>query len=349
MGDIIVHYSRYGWLLIEKDGVPRRMMLFNPFTSDIRELPLEYNLDGCCLSAPPTSKDCMLVGCNLQWHGLFSIYYLGQEQFLRRSHLKPGGDLPYSFRFPTFHDKDIYALSNDGRLGVIREIDEEEYTLETVVAKPPGCVGSSFLVECEQHLLLVIVGTLEESVDLFKLNDLTKEWEKLDGLGKHTIYIADTCFCIEAKTPETENKIYFSGLHNGKIVFYSFETLSYHTSDGENIKGSLQNFLGTKYPWIKISKVMTSSHTLILPSQVKFAPYEFKVGATPGRERKRDFVDNPNGLFSAQAAPKPPPSMYSVVEGMKVGRKVIFEGVIVPPVAGYGKKGQNEIPVRHSC
>ncbi|XP_057974488.1 peptidyl-prolyl cis-trans isomerase FKBP18, chloroplastic isoform X4 [Malania oleifera] len=70
-------------------------------------------------------------------------------------------------------------------------------------------------------------------------------------------------------------------------------------------------------------------------------PYEFKVGAPPGKERKRDFVDNPNGLFSAQAAPKPPPAMYSITEGMKVGGK---RKVIVPPEAGYGKKGMNEIP-----
>ena len=68
--------------------------------------------------------------------------------------------------------------------------------------------------------------------------------------------------------------------------------------------------------------------------------------------------------------------MYSAVEGMKVGGKVIFSyfnyqnnslffylrknsyihiffvaqrRVIVPPEAGYGKKGQNEIPVRRSC
>ncbi|KAJ0086248.1 hypothetical protein Patl1_09360 [Pistacia atlantica] len=70
-------------------------------------------------------------------------------------------------------------------------------------------------------------------------------------------------------------------------------------------------------------------------------PYEFKVGAPPGKERKREFVDNPNGLFSAQAAPKPPPAMYSVTEGMKVGGK---RTVIVPPEFGYGKKGMNEIP-----
>lgn len=46
------------------------------------------------------------------------------------------------------------------------------------------------------------------------------------------------------------------------------------------------------------------------------------MGAPPGRERKRDFVDNPNGLFSAQASPKPPAAMYTIVEGMRVGGKV---------------------------
>jgi peptidylprolyl isomerase len=46
------------------------------------------------------------------------------------------------------------------------------------------------------------------------------------------------------------------------------------------------------------------------------------VGAEPGRERKRDFVDNANGLFSAQASPKPPPALYAITEGMRVGGKV---------------------------
>ncbi|XP_020529973.1 peptidyl-prolyl cis-trans isomerase FKBP18, chloroplastic isoform X3 [Amborella trichopoda] len=62
-----------------------------------------------------------------------------------------------------------------------------------------------------------------------------------------------------------------------------------------------------------------------------------------GKERKREYVDNANGLFSAQAAPKPPPAMYSITEGMKVGGKV-NRTVILPPEAGYGQKGMNEIP-----
>ncbi|KAK1304676.1 hypothetical protein QJS10_CPB11g02178 [Acorus calamus] len=44
----------------------------------------------------------------------------------------------------------------------------------------------------------------------------------------------------------------------------------------------------------------------------------------------------------AQAAPKPPPAMYSITEGMKVGGK---RRVIVPPEVGYGSKGMNEIPM----
>ncbi|KAG5003218.1 hypothetical protein JHK86_027357 [Glycine max] len=44
--------------------------------------------------------------------------------------------------------------------------------------------------------------------------------------------------------------------------------------------------------------------------------YEFTVGAPPGKERKHEFVDNPNGLFSAQAAPKPPVVVYTILEGM---------------------------------
>ncbi|KAL5984259.1 Peptidyl-prolyl cis-trans isomerase fkbp18, chloroplastic [Asimina triloba] len=91
-----------------------------------------------------------------------------------------------------------------------------------------------------------------------------------------------------------------------------------------------------------ITVVSSRESKLLAGNRIIAQPYEFKVGASPGKERKREFVDNRNGLFSAQAAPKPPPAMYSVTEGMKVGGK---RTVIVPPEAGYGKEGMNEIPV----
>ncbi|PSS19883.1 Peptidyl-prolyl cis-trans isomerase [Actinidia chinensis var. chinensis] len=90
-----------------------------------------------------------------------------------------------------------------------------------------------------------------------------------------------------------------------------------------------------------VTAVSSRESKLLAGNRIIAQPYEFKVGAPPGKERKRDFVDNPNGLFSAQAAPKPPPAMYTVTEGMKVGGK---RTVIVPPEAGYGQKGMSEIP-----
>ncbi|KAK9109534.1 hypothetical protein Sjap_017594 [Stephania japonica] len=90
-----------------------------------------------------------------------------------------------------------------------------------------------------------------------------------------------------------------------------------------------------------ITAVSSRESKLLAGNRIIAQPYEFQVGATPGKERKRDFVDNPNGLFSAQAAPKPPTAMYYITEGMKVGGK---RTVIVPPETGYGQKGMNEIP-----
>ncbi|GMN34711.1 hypothetical protein TIFTF001_004860 [Ficus carica] len=122
-----------------------------------------------------------------------------------------------------------------------------------------------------------------------------------------------------------------------------------------------------------ITALSSRESKLLAGNRIIAQPYEFKVGDPPGKERKREFVDNPNGLFSAQAAPKPPPALYSITEGMKVGGKVVSvlflfcsseierhsinfshlslsidvflqRAVIVPPEVGYGKKGSNEIP-----
>ncbi|XP_073284714.1 peptidyl-prolyl cis-trans isomerase FKBP18, chloroplastic [Primulina huaijiensis] len=90
-----------------------------------------------------------------------------------------------------------------------------------------------------------------------------------------------------------------------------------------------------------ITAVSSRESKLLAGNRIIAQPYEFQVGAAPGKERKREFVDNPNGLFSAQAAPKPPKALYTITEGMKVGGK---RTVILPPDAGYGPKGMNEIP-----
>ncbi|KAJ0963872.1 hypothetical protein J5N97_028994 [Dioscorea zingiberensis] len=90
-----------------------------------------------------------------------------------------------------------------------------------------------------------------------------------------------------------------------------------------------------------ITAVSSRESKLLAGNRIIAQPYEFTVGSPPGKERKREFADNANGLYSAQAAPKPPKALYTITEGMKVGGK---RTVIVPPELGYGQKGMNEIP-----
>lgn len=71
-----------------------------------------------------------------------------------------------------------------------------------------------------------------------------------------------------------------------------------------------------------LTVVSSRQSKLLGGNRVIAQPYDFLLGSKPGSERKRDYAESSNGLFSAQAAPKPPRALYSVVEGMRVGGKV---------------------------
>ncbi|KAJ0670612.1 hypothetical protein HanOQP8_Chr13g0476521 [Helianthus annuus] len=259
-GDLQIWCSMYGWLLMSKGT--ESMMLFNPFTGDIRKLPnLEVDfLDSFCLSTPPTSPDCMVVGFG---GCVVFVHFIAREPatWLRLG-LEFDGDAPSFFRFSTSCGQDLYALSSEGQLSVFTNICKEDYSWVDVEIASTSCcrtLAQYFLAKHDQDILLVIVEEFGESVELFKLNLYTKKWEKIDGLGKHMIYICGTtCLCIEAKIPEMENKIFFALLHskNGKIVFYSLDTCRYHTFSGKSVVESLGSFFGTKqylhpHAWIE--------------------------------------------------------------------------------------------------
>ncbi|XP_076915114.1 F-box/kelch-repeat protein At1g57790-like [Bidens hawaiensis] len=259
-GDLHIWYSMYGWLLISKDT--ESMILFNPFTSDIRKLPnLEVLFfESFCFSAPPSSPDCMVVGFG---GPCVFIHFVAREPATwHRYDLEFDGDAPSeNISFSTSCGRDLYALNRYGQLSVFTDICEESYSWFDVDTAPTSCCRSLaqyFLVKRDQDLLLVTLDEFGESVEL---NRHAKKWEKIHGLGKHMIYICDTtCLCMEARTPVMENKIYFAALHskNGKIVFYSVETCRYHTFSGKSIVESLRDLFGTKqhlnpHVWIEPS------------------------------------------------------------------------------------------------
>ncbi|GJX96982.1 hypothetical protein Tco_0352780 [Tanacetum coccineum] len=248
-------YSGYGWLLFySKYGLE----FCNPFTNAIHDLPeTDYFFYWFCFSAPPTSPDCIVVGFGVE--GIF-IHFVGGEKSWRLVSLDDVDDDGHHvhFNFPTLYGEDVYALRDDGELHVFKNLAQEDlsWKKDVVVKAPRSCCRfpvEYFLTKCDQHLLLVFVDHFGESIEVFKLNDLKNEWEKTNGIGRHMICISDdACLCIEAKSPEMEDKIFFARLYNrnGKVVFYSLKTGMFHTFNAKNIEESFGDFVGTKhYPF----------------------------------------------------------------------------------------------------
>ncbi|PWA56760.1 hypothetical protein CTI12_AA414480 [Artemisia annua] len=243
-------YSRFGWLLFWK-GDLNSLVFFNPLTNDLRDLPLTlHDLESLCFSAPPTSLDCMVVGFTTE---CVYILHVNQDETWRE--LRSGTDPLPPVCFSDFYGRNVYISCERGELCVINNIGEKGHSWGPVEAEAPK--GSSrstkqyFITNCDQHTLLVTVGEFGEAVEVFKLNDSEEKWEKIDSLGKHTVYICGTAwFCIEAKEPKMENKIFFPRLHtkNKRVVFYSLDTCRYHTFDAQNFpKERLEDSFGTTH------------------------------------------------------------------------------------------------------
>nr|GEV45711.1 hypothetical protein CTI12_AA382280 [Tanacetum cinerariifolium] len=211
--------SRFGWWLFENDL--SCYVLYNLFTNDLRKLPESHDrLKSLSFSAPPTSANCIVVGVTTSehWHG--HIHFVNREPVWYTVNLVPD---PHTICSSIFDGRDLYALGKEGELIVFNL--EPDYLWKHVEAEAPKSHSSStrrYLTKCDQYLLLVSVGECGEHVEVFMHYASKREWGKVDGVGKHMIYICDsTCLCIEAKMPQMENKIFFPQLHtkNRKIVF----------------------------------------------------------------------------------------------------------------------------------
>nr|XP_043610704.1 uncharacterized protein LOC122582382 [Erigeron canadensis] len=252
IGDFQICCSRYGWLLMLKDD--GLMVLYNPFTRDIRKLPEAPfdSVEDYCFSAPPTSPICTVVGFDQP--DVWAVYLVNSEEEWCYYKVDFGCYDQCPFHFLTLYGQNMYGLSDDGGIHVIRK-SVEEY-LVCFRAEPPRSTCKSthvirFLATCDQHLIQVVMDELGESIELFNLDVSKMEWMKIDNLGKHMIYVCGTtCLCVEARKPEMENKVYFPRLRSKKIVFYSLETCRYDTfNNGENNieEESFSDFFQTEY------------------------------------------------------------------------------------------------------
>ncbi|XP_045816598.1 uncharacterized protein LOC123909756 [Trifolium pratense] len=238
--DEIICYSKDGWLLL---ALRHSSFFFNPFTKQV--IPLAHGSNATvfthCVgfSHPPTSSKCATVECM----GILSfLTFLGGE---RIPSIYEGDDFdkfPLYDRSPVFFNGSFYYLSVEGKLGVIqvrqhagngigliwKELEEPQAPLTNYF--------NSFLVECDGNLLSVfeVEGQFQNWVHVFKLNEPTMTWIKVESLENHMLFVCSSAsFSTAATIPGMENKIYFPRLYGQNIVFYSLETNNYHTFENE--------------------------------------------------------------------------------------------------------------------
>ncbi|GKA93161.1 hypothetical protein Tco_0815147 [Tanacetum coccineum] len=247
---IMLKYSLPSPWLIVFDKHKGIITLTDPMfgDNDILELPDLPDTHIITFSAPPTSPDCMVVGiavsCSTGPHAC--IHIVGGEPSWRRISLDIWGDK--FFNSITFYGRDLYALREDGGFDVFKEMGRENQKWCRGVAKAPASCCTSlpqcFHLRCDRHIVRVIVGKFGESVEVFTWT-VSHKWLKVVDLRKHMIFTSGaSSVCLDAKTPQMENKIYFP---SSPIMYYSLETCRFHTLNNEEIKDSFGDFLGMKH------------------------------------------------------------------------------------------------------
>ncbi|PNY00211.1 F-box protein [Trifolium pratense] len=235
--------SKDGWLLLVGFQV-NYQVFFNPFTKEVLPLPFGnkqiLNIRGFGMSHSPTSNECVTVE-------LIKLSKMATEAYVH--HLQEGqchrieiedGQFPLFNTNPTFHNGLFYYLGVTGKLAVI-EVKGEVVSWK-ILEKPPQalqvpCSGhlNNFLVECDGNLLAVFESPFAKGVKVFKLNEDTMTWMKVESLENHMLFVGKTSFSAVANILGMENKIYFNRFYGDSVVFYSLETNNYHTFKNDEV------------------------------------------------------------------------------------------------------------------
>ncbi|XP_026453280.1 F-box/kelch-repeat protein At1g57790-like [Papaver somniferum] len=259
-----IRFSKDGWLLLSNGK--KKVFCYNPFTKAmifLPDFPDNYVLGGMSFSWVPTSQDCLVVVIS-NWCPMggdneisFLVTEPGNSAIGWNIHrfdyegFSEEGIAPYMVNFmpcinnPVFYHGAFYCLDYNGILGIFSVKDTYSWKVLPRSLKQFGSFYPSYLVECDDKLLLVNVGLRGKSVDIYRLDDSEMVWVKLNSLGKHALFISyASSFSAIAPRSFMVNNIYFPRLQGERILYHSLDTCRYHFVGGN--QHYAQDFHNTK-------------------------------------------------------------------------------------------------------
>ncbi|XP_026438082.1 uncharacterized protein LOC113336649 [Papaver somniferum] len=146
---------------------------------------------------------------------------------------------------PVFYNGAFYCLDYNGMLGVFSLEGGVSWKVLSKSLKQFSGFYPSYLVECDEKLLLVNIGQSGKLVEIHRLDDEEMVWVKLNSLGKRALFINYTSsFSAVAPRSCMENNIYFPKLYAEKVLYYSLDTCRYRSVGSH--QHSSQDFHRTK-------------------------------------------------------------------------------------------------------
>ncbi|KAF5729531.1 hypothetical protein HS088_TW21G01698 [Tripterygium wilfordii] len=233
--DTEILHSNDGWLLMSIDL--KALSFYNPFTKEIIKLPnppRDFFLSSCIgFSSSPKSRECLIVAIGVSDSASIYIIRLGEEEWHHYEFDNHNHTFDTSHNSPVFYDGAIYVLGQYGNLGVFELLQEGQMTWK-VLHKPKrrhGFVSENFLIVCDEKLLLVLIGEVEEvgEVKVFKLNRAKMSWKRVRKLDSYALYVSrSSSFSTLVKANGMGNRIFIPRLHGNGVVNYSLKTRKYH-------------------------------------------------------------------------------------------------------------------------
>ncbi|RHN72318.1 hypothetical protein MtrunA17_Chr2g0286361 [Medicago truncatula] len=237
--------SKDGWLLLV--GVNKSFQFFfNPFTKEDLPLPFEHkritNIRCFGMSHSPTSFDCVTVQLD---NGSSTITTVAYVHFLSEG----VGDrisfkdltFPHYSTSPAFHNGLFYFLILTGKLAVINPTRGEISwkVLEEPQAPCSSCFNN-FLVECDGNLLAVFEISLgKEGVRVFKLDESTMTWMKIESLKNHMLFVGKTSFSAVANIPGLKSdesiKVINAHFTSSCLIIIALNLLSFLTTNNRRL------------------------------------------------------------------------------------------------------------------
>ncbi|XP_026451771.1 F-box/kelch-repeat protein At3g18720-like [Papaver somniferum] len=195
-----IRFSKNGWLLLSSGK--KIVFFYNPFTrATIRlpDLPDGHTLGGISFSSLATSPGCVVIAIS-NWHDWvrhsdisFLVTETGKSakcwtttptpSFDYESLQESGttGTSMHDFmpciNNPVFYKGDFYCLDYNGMLGVLSaKGDDFSWKILPKSLKQFSAIYPSYLVECDDKLLLINVGQSGKSIEIYRLDEPKMVW-----------------------------------------------------------------------------------------------------------------------------------------------------------------------------